>query len=251
MLAQNRWLQANGGGQPLLTTLSAVVFRGQRFTLAHVGDCRVYRWFDGELQRISQEHVWEQPGMQHVLKRALGLDQHLVVDFLDGELRQGECFLLLSDGVWSTLADHSIRAILREQADLDLAVNTLVNAAHLAGSQDNASALLVRIDQLGAATLGDALVQLQQWPLPPPLKAGQSFEGWQVESVLAQSRQSLLYRVRDTQQQPWLLKTLPLAMTMTTTPPRPCSQKNGFCAGWPDGHFLKSIRPAGVSICTM
>ncbi|NMZ32376.1 bifunctional protein-serine/threonine kinase/phosphatase [Pseudomonas proteolytica] len=209
LLAQNRWLQANGGGQPLLTTLSAVVFRGQRFTLAHVGDCRVYRWFDGELQRISQEHVWEQPGMQHVLKRALGLDQHLVVDFLDGELRQGECFLLLSDGVWSTLADHSIRAILREQADLDLAVNTLVNAAHLAGSQDNASALLVRIDQLGAATLGDALVQLQQWPLPPPLKAGQSFEGWQVESVLAQSRQSWLYRVRDTQQQPWLLKTLP------------------------------------------
>jgi len=209
LLAQNRWLQANGGGQPLLTTLSALVFRGQRFTLAHVGDCRVYRWFDGELLRITQEHVWEQPGMQHVLKRALGLDQHLVVDFLDGELRQGECFLLLSDGVWSTLADHSIRAILREQADLDLAVTTLVNAAHLAGSQDNASALLVRIDQLGAATLGDALAQLQQWPLPPPLKAEQAFEGWQVERVLAHSRQSLLYRVRDAQQQPWLLKTLP------------------------------------------
>ena len=208
LLAQNRWLQANGGGQPLLTTLSALVFRGQRFTLAHVGDCRVYRWFAGELQRITEEHVWEQPGMQHVLKRALGLDQHLVVDFLDGELRQGECFLLLSDGVWATLADHSIRAILREQADLDLAVNTLVHAAHLAGSQDNASALLVRIDQLGAATLGDALVQLQQWPLPPPLKAGQAFEGWQVECVLAHSRQSLLYRVRDTQQQAWLLKTL-------------------------------------------
>ena len=209
LLAQNRWLQANGGGQPLLTTLSALVFRGQRFTLAHVGDCRVYRWLDDELQRISEDHVWEQPGMQHVLKRALGLDQHLVLDFLDGQLREGECFLLLSDGVWATLGDHSIRAILREQSDPDLAVNTLVNAAHLAGSQDNASALLVRIDALGAATLGDALVQLQQWPLPPPLKAGQHFEGWHVETVLAQSRQSLLYRVRDAQQQPWLLKTLP------------------------------------------
>ncbi|WP_339531462.1 bifunctional protein-serine/threonine kinase/phosphatase [Pseudomonas mucidolens] len=212
LLAQNRWLQANGGGQPLLTTLSALVFRGQRFTLAHVGDCRVYRWFDGELLRISEEHVWEQPGMQHVLKRALGLDQHLVVDFLDGELRKGECFLLLSDGVWSTLGDHSISAILREQTDLELAVNTLISAAHLAGSQDNASALLVRIDQLGAATLGDALVQLQQWPLPPTLKAGQQFEGWQVESTLGQSRQSLLYRVRDAQQQPWLLKTLPTSL---------------------------------------
>ena len=44
LLAQNRWLQANGGGQPLLTTVSALVLRGRRFTLAHVGDCRVYRW---------------------------------------------------------------------------------------------------------------------------------------------------------------------------------------------------------------
>ncbi|WP_285428005.1 MULTISPECIES: bifunctional protein-serine/threonine kinase/phosphatase [unclassified Pseudomonas] len=211
LLAQNRWLQANGGGQPLLTTLSALVFRGQRFTLAHVGDCRAYRWLDGMLQRISEDHVWEQPGMQHVLKRALGLDQHLVVDFLDGQLREGECFLLLSDGVWATLGDHSIQAILREQADLDLAVTTLVNAAHLGGSQDNASAVLVRVDALGAATLGDALVQLQQWPLPPLLKIGHHFEGWQVDAVLAQSRQSLLYRVRDTQQQPWLLKTLPLS----------------------------------------
>ena len=85
LVAQNRWLQANGGGQPLLTTLSALVLRGRRFTLAHVGDCRVYRWHRQQLQRISQDHVWEQPGMQHVLKRALGLDQHLVLDFLDGE----------------------------------------------------------------------------------------------------------------------------------------------------------------------
>lgn len=209
LLAQNRWLQANGGGLPLLTTVSALVLRGQRFTLAHVGDCRVYRWYAEQLQRISEDHVWEQPGMQHVLKRALGLDQHLVLDFLDGELRAGECFVLLSDGVWATLGDTAIAAILRDQPDLDSAAQTLVNAAHLAGSQDNASALLVRIDALGEANIGDALIHLQQWPLPPPLKPGQRFEGWQVESLLGQSQQSLLYRVRDSQQQPWLLKTLP------------------------------------------
>ncbi|WP_256830634.1 bifunctional protein-serine/threonine kinase/phosphatase [Pseudomonas sp. Pse1] len=210
LLAQNRWLQANGGGLPLLTTVSALVLRGQRFTLAHVGDCRVYRWHAGQLQRISEDHVWEQPGMQHVLKRALGLDQHLVLDFLDGELRAGECFVLLSDGVWATLGDTAIAAILRDQPNLDSAAQTLVNAAHLAGSQDNASALLVRIDALGEASIGDALIHLQQWPLPPPLKPGQPFEGWQVECLLGQSQQSLLYRVRDSQQQPWLLKTLPM-----------------------------------------
>jgi serine/threonine protein phosphatase PrpC len=209
LLAQNRWLQANGGGQPLLTTVSALVMRGRRFTLAHVGDCRVYRWHAERLQRISEDHVWEQPGMQHVLKRALGLDQHLVLDFLDGELRDGESFVLLSDGVWSTLGDTAIAAILRDQPDLRSAAQTLVNAAHLAGSQDNASALLVRVDALGEASIGDALIHLQQWPLPPPLKPGQSFEGWQVLDVVAQSQQSLLYRVLDGQGQTWLLKTLP------------------------------------------
>lgn len=209
LLAQNRWLQANGAGQPLLTTVSALVLRGRRFTLAHVGDCRVYRWHAGQLQRVSEDHVWDQPGMQHVLKRALGLDQHLVLDFLDGELRIDESFVLLSDGVWAVLGDTAIAAILRDQPDLDSAAQTLVNAAHLAGSQDNASALLVRVDALGEANIGDALIHLQQWPLPPILKPGQVFEGWQIEGVLGQSQQSLLYRVRDSQQQPWLLKTLP------------------------------------------
>ncbi|MDN4544896.1 MULTISPECIES: bifunctional protein-serine/threonine kinase/phosphatase [unclassified Pseudomonas] len=209
LLAQNRWLQANGGGQPLLTTVSALVLRGRRFTLAHVGDCRVYRWHADQLQRISEDHVWDQPGMQHVLKRALGLDQHLVLDFLDGELRVDESFVLLSDGIWAVLGDTAIAAILRDQPDLPSAAQTLVSAAHLAGSQDNASALLVRVDALGETNIGDALIHLQQWPLPAALKPRQEFEGWHVEGILAQSQQSLLYRVRDAHQQAWILKTLP------------------------------------------
>ncbi|MDI9780035.1 bifunctional protein-serine/threonine kinase/phosphatase [Pseudomonas putida] len=208
LMAQNRWLRAQGS-QPLLTTLSALVLRGRRFTLAHVGDCRAYRWHAGRLQCLSEDHVWDQPGMQHVLKRALGLDQHLLVDYLDGELQAGECYLLLSDGVWASLGDQHIQAVLREQPDLQSAADTLVASAHHNGSQDNASALLVRVDQLGTADLGDTLLQLQQWPLPGPLRQGQALDGWQVETCLAHSRQALLYRVRDANGQAWLLKTLP------------------------------------------
>ena len=209
LVAHNRWLQANGGGQPLLTTLSALILRGRRFTLAHVGDCRVYRWLDGTLERLSEDHVWEQPGMQHVLKRAMGLDQHLVMDYLDGELRQGECFVLVSDGIWATLGDAAIQRILHDEQDLPAASRALVNAAHLAGSQDNASALLLRVEALPQSDLADTLAQLQHWPLPPKLREGQNFEGWQVERLLAESRQSLVYRVRDAQARRWLLKTLP------------------------------------------
>lgn len=209
LLAHNRWLQANGGGQPLLTTLTALVLRGRRFTLAHVGDCRAYRWRGGQLDRLSEDHVWDQPGMQHVLKRALGLDQHLVVDYLDGELQEDEHFLLVSDGIWAVLGDAGILRILQDEPEPEAASRALVAAAHLAGGQDNASALLVRVDGLPPSGLADALAQLEDWPLPPELRPGQLFEGWWVQGLLAESRQSLLYRVLDDAGQPWLLKTLP------------------------------------------
>lgn len=211
LLAHNRWLQANGGGQPLLTTLTALVLRGRRFTLAHVGDCRAYRWRAGQLDRLSEDHVWEQPGMQHVLKRALGLDQHLVVDYLEGELQEDEHFLLVSDGIWAVLGDTGIQRILQDEPEPGAASRALVAAAHLAGGQDNASALLVRVDALPPSGLADALAQLEAWPLPPQLRPDQLFEGWRVQGLLAESRQSLLYRVLDEAGQAWLLKTLPPA----------------------------------------
>ncbi|MCT2377875.1 bifunctional protein-serine/threonine kinase/phosphatase [Pseudomonas aeruginosa] len=170
LLAQNRWLQANGGGQPLLTTLTALVLRGTRYTLAHVGDCRAYLWRDGELLRQTSDHVWEQPHMQHVLTRALGLDQHLVVDYLEGDLEPGSQWLLVSDGVWATLGDSGIRSILRNAEEPQRSAEALVRAAHLAGSQDNASALLVRVEALKtlpAARADDPLATqallLEEW----------------------------------------------------------------------------------------
>lgn len=207
--AHNRWLRANGGGQPLLTTLTALVLRGQRYTIAHIGDCRAYLLRDGQLRRLTSEHVWEQPGMQHVLKRALGLDEHLVMDYLEGELHTGDRLLVVSDGVWATADDESIGRCLKTIEEPAEACAQLTQQAHQAGSQDNASALLVCIDALPQTSLSDALVPLDERALPPRLKSSQQFEGWHIEGVLAESRQSLLYRVKDPQQQSWLLKTLP------------------------------------------
>ncbi|WP_313551779.1 bifunctional protein-serine/threonine kinase/phosphatase [Pseudomonas sp.] len=208
LLAQNRWLQAGAQGQPLLTTLTALVLRGHRYTLAHVGDCRAYHLRGQTLSCLTEDHVWQQPGMQHVLTRALGLEVHLIVDFHEGDLQIGDCFLLVSDGVWACLGDAAIRRILLDEANPMSAAHALIQAAHLAGSQDNASALLIRVDTLPEKPLADALAEVAGWPVPPRLKEGQMFEGWQVEQRLAISQQSWLYRVRDSAGRPWLLKTL-------------------------------------------
>lgn len=209
LTAQNQWLRTQGGGQPLLTTLSALVLRGNRYTLAHVGDCRVYRWRHQQLRCLTEDHVWAQPGMQHVLKRALGLDQHLVVDYQGGELLDGDRFVLLSDGVWASLTPSEIAETLLHYPSPEAAAKALIGRAHLAGSQDNASAWVVQIDQVGEASLRDALQHAQQLPVPPALKPGQQVDGFTVIARLHQSQQALLYRAEDAQGQPWLLKTLP------------------------------------------
>lgn len=217
LLAQNRWLQAAGNGQPLLTTLTALVIRGRRYTLAHVGDCRAYRWHGDRLSCLTVDHVWQQAGMQHVLTRALGLENHLVVDFREGELEAGETLLLVSDGVWAALGEDSMRRILVDGvAELDAAAQALVAGALHAGGQDNASALLVRVDRLPDVSLADTLASADTWPPLPALKPGQYFEGWTVVERLAESRQSLLYRVNDEGGRPWLLKTLPAARQFDT-----------------------------------
>jgi serine/threonine protein phosphatase PrpC len=209
LTAQNRWLRANGGGQPLLTTLTALVLRGTRFTLAHIGDCRAYLLRAGRLRKLTAEHVWEQPGMQHVLKRAMGLDEHLLMDYIEDDLQQGDRLLLLSDGVWASLDDLFLHQTLLRDAEPAVLCQALVDQALIRGSQDNSSALLVCVDQLPEASLSDSLLPSEERTAPPRLKEGQVFEGWRVVAELKESRQSLLYRVQDQVGQAWLLKTLP------------------------------------------
>ena len=46
--------------------------------------------------------------MQHVLRRAMGLDPRLSVDHASDELAAGDVFLLATDGVWSALRDETL-----------------------------------------------------------------------------------------------------------------------------------------------
>jgi serine/threonine protein phosphatase PrpC len=207
LTAHNSWLRAQRPG-PLLSTLTALVLRGCRFTVAHVGDTRLYRLRGSEFKLLTHDHVWDQPGMTHVLKRALGLDVHLVLDFSDGELAEGDVFLLACDGVWSPLGDVKLQELLQLFSSPELAAQALTDAARLAGSGDNMSAVVVRVLGLPRPSLADELSIGAHLPLPPRLKPGQVFEELTVDSLLHESRASLLYKVRDRSGRDWVLKTL-------------------------------------------
>ena len=237
--AVNRWLLGQSAKSRdyagMATTLTAVVLRGRRHHVAHVGDSRAYRWRCGELLRLTEDHTWEHPEFDNVLRRAIGLEARLLVDHDDGELAVGDCFVLVTDGVWATLGDAGIAAVMAahagdrvgktsgsrlesnsasggrsvadkgcgagsgshadSDADVQAAADALVLGAIRRGTTDNATALVARIDALPPDNLRDRLADSRRLPLPPRLKPGQVLDGLRIDELLHESRVTLLYRV--------------------------------------------------------
>lgn len=197
--AQNAWLAGvNRRRHPEmgLTTLTALVLRGQSCTLAHVGDSRCYRLRDGKALQLTHDHVVNHPDFSHQLLRAVGLEDHLVVDYQQGDLRVGDAFVLLSDGVHGVLPARRWQAMVT-QMDAQAASEWLLKAALDAGSDDNVTAVVVRVRGLSEASLADQNRHAQDLPVPPLLKVGDVFDGLTVEALVADNGINLLYRVRE------------------------------------------------------
>lgn len=218
--ATNSWVQTQGATRRELagmaTTLTALVLRGHFYHFSHVGDTRLYLLRAGVLSRLTTDHVWDRPEMQHVLTRAIGLDTSITVDHGMGEMQLNDVFMLASDGVWGAMSAYDISRLMSSVApaggdeNARQAAEELVQSALQAGSNDNASAMVLAIATLPAENLRDALSGSHQLPLPPRLKVGQSLDGYQVEALIHSSRTTLLYRVTDTNATPGLQRKLVL-----------------------------------------
>jgi protein phosphatase len=152
--AANDWLLASNARQPdrdgAVSTLSMVLFRGNYYYLAHVGDTRIYRRRREVFAPLTSDHTWRRSDMRHVLKRAVGLDSHLVVDYTDGELQEGDVFVLASDGIWEVLGDQAMRETLAQAPDVGTAARRLVersieNQVKYMGRND-ATAVVVAVE---------------------------------------------------------------------------------------------------------
>ena len=196
--AQNTWLCGiNRRRQPAmgLTTLTALVLRGHAYTLAHVGDSRCYLVRGGRATLLTQDHVVNHPDFQHQLLRAVGAQDHLVVDYQQGELEVGDVFILLTDGVHGEVAARSLPEYAA-MPDAQRASEALVTLALERGSQDNASAVVVRVHGLHEATLADAQRLGHNLPIPPRLKVGDVLDGLTVTAPVADNGINVLYQVR-------------------------------------------------------
>ncbi len=142
------------------TTLTAAMVRDNEVALGHVGDSRAYVLRDGKLKRLTKDHslveelrrqgrLTDEQAEEHpqrsIITRALGPEPSVNVDTMTFAARDGDVFLLCSDGLTTMVSDDDIRRILTESRSLRSAVNRLVEAANRGGGRDNITAVAFRL----------------------------------------------------------------------------------------------------------
>lgn len=179
-----------------LTTLSALVLEGHRYTVAHVGDTRVWRIGNNQIELLTHDHAYAHPDQRSRLTRAVGLDDLIRVDYQQGEACIGDWFLLTSDGIHGVLGPRQIAQALIG-LEPQAACDALTEAALRAGSLDNATALAVRIVALETTTLNDVFFRFARLPALPRLSKGQVFDGFEVIELVADTKVHRLYKARE------------------------------------------------------
>ena len=211
--ATNSWLYAQtqqsqgrfDKDRGYVCTLSALILKQQQAHVFHVGDSRIYRIRDHEIELLTHDHrVWLS-SREHYLSRALGADYRIEIDYRNIELKEKDIFLLMTDGVYEFVTDQQLLDLILVDADLNQLAKAFVEKALEQGSDDNLSLQVIHVEQL--PELNQFHIQ-QDYVFPQQLSKGEIFEGYLIDKILHQNHRSCLYLAHDTQQQPLVIKTL-------------------------------------------
>lgn len=208
ILALNRWLLSQSQIKGHVSTLSALILKSQTAYLFHVGDTRIYRLRKGQLECLTNDHTTAINNDTVYLARAMGMDNHIEVDYQKFELEQDDVFFLSSDGVHDFITHKDLQQILVKDVayysaqlpskDYSHVCQILADKALAAGSDDNLSCQIIKVDNLPDGNDQEVYERLSHLPFPEPLNIGQSLDDLIVIKVLHESPRSQVYLVRKT-----------------------------------------------------
>ncbi len=142
------------------TTLTALLWTGQRLGLVHVGDSRAYLLRDGVLTQITQDHTWvqrlvdegritEEEATTHpqrsLLMRALGSGDHVEPDLSIREVRSGDRYLICSDGLSGVVSHQTMEETLASYQGPQETIQELIQLALRGGGPDNITCIVADV----------------------------------------------------------------------------------------------------------
>ncbi|WP_093840292.1 PP2C family protein-serine/threonine phosphatase [Streptomyces aidingensis] len=152
------------------TTLTALLWTGQRLGLVHIGDSRAYLLRDGMLTQITQDHTWvqrlvdegritEEEATTHpqrsLLMRALGSADHVEADLSIREVRAGDRYLICSDGLSGVVSHETLEHTLGGFQPPQDTIRELIELALRGGGPDNITCIVADVVDTGYGEYGE------------------------------------------------------------------------------------------------
>jgi hypothetical protein len=207
LTAINRWMFAMRGAegtQPgLSASLSAVILSGGRAGLLQIGGGVVLRLRAGELTPLTEPQRLRLPDGTMGLRRSLGTDSRVLLDYQEEAVLAGDRLILLSD---LGAIDRRMLAALcrRAQPAQDLAGDL---AAFPAEDGIRRAALVIDVQAVPEPTVSAAEAALTDLPLAPIPREGENRDGWLIGRTLHRGAYTLLKHAVDIRtNQPVVLK---------------------------------------------
>jgi serine/threonine protein phosphatase PrpC len=190
-----------------ICTFSALVLKSNTAHLFHSGDTRIYQLANQQLTQLTEDHRRIISAEVSYLSRALGIDQTFEVDYQSKPIEEGDIYLIATDGVYEFLKPEHIIQIIEHSPTLNHAATTIIEQALKAGSDDNLSIQIARVDHVPDYQL-DEVHQLTLLPLPPRLAPRMEFDGYEILRDIYISSRSHVFLARDLDtQQTVVIKT--------------------------------------------
>lgn len=147
------------------STVTAILFDGEHFAMAHLGDSRAYLMRDGKLRQLSHDHTFVQSlvdeGRISLQEAQNHPHRNLILRVLDGrpdsdpdleilDIRAGDRLMLCSDGIPDYVGDDVIAATMRAGTPDSVAVD-LITIALESGSNDNVTCVVADVVTSGGS----------------------------------------------------------------------------------------------------
>ncbi len=169
-----------------------MVLLGRIATILHVGDSRAWHLRGDHLTLLTDDHSAPQADGNRRLLRAIGLEPALRLDVKAQPLEVHDRLLLTTKGIHSVLSANALLRLLSARQTSQADANAVVEAALQAGSEDNATALVIDIITVPAPNYSAVVAEMENLPIKNLPAIGDTIDGFKLARILTESKTSRL-----------------------------------------------------------
>lgn len=174
-------------------TLSALILKHRQAHLLHVGDSRIWRLSGESLEQLTRDHRISLSSAESYLSCAMGIAEHVDIDYQKLDLQVGDIFLLTTDGVHEFVDQSFVVEMILQSKDLNQAAKLICDEALRCGSDDNLTIQIVKIEALPAMDGLDVAQDAAKLPRLATLKEGQHLDEYEIIRQIHTNARSHIY----------------------------------------------------------